>query len=65
MFRVIRVSNYNHEDNRGDRWFVTVPLSEGWAESIANALNAAEHEHSDNFFKVVPDTYALPPDWEP
>jgi hypothetical protein len=65
LFRVVRISNYDHEDWRGNQWFVTVPLTSGWAESITKALNAAEHDHSDNYFRVVPDSYVLPPDWEP
>lgn len=63
--RVIRKSNYDHEDWRGDQWFVTVPLTKGWADAVAKALNVAEGEHSDNYFDVVPDDYILPEDWEP
>lgn len=63
--RVIRVSNFNHEDYRGDQYFVAQNVSEYQAEAIAEALNSLENEHSDDFFRVVPDDYVLPPDWEP
>jgi hypothetical protein len=63
--RVIRRSNYAHEDWRGDQYFVTCRLSERRAAAVAKALNDLEDLRSDDIFVVVPDDYDLPPDWQP
>ncbi len=63
--RVIRKSNFDHDDHRGDQYFVTCVLSPARAEAVARALNEIEGEHSDDLFSVVADDYVLPPDWQP
>jgi hypothetical protein len=63
--RIIRRSNYNHEDWRGDQYFVTCKLTERQAEAVAKALNDLDGPLSDDIFVVVPDDYVLPSDWQP
>lgn len=63
--KIIRKSNYDHEDWRGDQYFVAQRLCTKDAEAVAELLNQLAGEHSDNFFVVVPDDYVLPPDWAP
>lgn len=63
--KIIRKSNFDHEDHRGDQYFVAQRLSRRQAEAVAKALNDLEHEHSDDFYDVVSDDYVLPPEWQP
>ena len=63
--KIIRKSNFDHEDHRGDQHFVAQRLSKRQADAVVTALNDLEHENSDDFYKVVDDDYVLPPDWAP
>lgn len=63
--KVVRKSNFNHEDHRGDQYFVAQRLTSEQAILIADVLNALEHTNSDNFYDVVPDDYVLPLEWQP
>jgi hypothetical protein len=74
--KIVRKSNFDHEDHRGNQHFVeivhrtatsavTVPMSKRDAEAIAKCLNDLAGRHNDDFYDVVNDDYALPPDWEP
>lgn len=63
--RVIRKSNFDHEDHRSDQYFVAQRLSDGQAEAVARVLNEMEHRSSDDFYEVVADDYVLPPEWRP
>ena len=63
--KIIRKSNFDHEDWRGDQHFVAQRLTAQQAEAVAKALNDLEHESSDDYYKVVADDYALPPEWQP
>ena len=63
--KVIRKSNLNHEDHRGDQYFVAQRLSKQQAAAVENTLNSLEHENSDDFYKMVHDDYVVPPDWAP
>jgi hypothetical protein len=65
MAKVIRKSNFDHEDSRGDQYFVAQQLNDRQAKAVEEALNALEHEHSDDYYRAVPNDYVLPPDWEP
>lgn len=63
--RVVRKSNYDHEDWRGDQYFITYALAERRATAVAKTLNDLEEPQSDDIFVVVPDDYVLPPHWQP
>lgn len=64
MSKIIRRSNFDHEDHRGDQYFVAQRLSLPQAEAVANLLNDQDR-HSDDFYVVVADDYVLPPSWKP
>lgn len=63
--KIIRKSNFDHEDHRGDQWFVAQRLTKQQADLVAETLNNLEHQNSDDYYKVVPDDYVLPPEWQP
>lgn len=64
--KIIRKSNYDHEDYRGDQFVVAEKLkSDFYAKLICKLLNEHSGEHSEDFFEVVPDDHILQPDWEP
>jgi len=63
--KIIRKSNFDHEDHRGDQHVVAQRLSVRQAEAVARALNDLEHENSDDFYQAVSDDYVLPPAWGP
>lgn len=63
--KVIRKSNHDHEDWRGDQHFVAQRLTTKQAQAVAKALNDLEHEHSDDYYAEVSDDYVLPPEWKP
>ncbi len=64
--KIVRTSNYDHEDNRGDQRVVAENIKhEREANVMCEALNAFVGEHSDDYFVVKPDDYILRPDWEP
>ena len=65
MSKIIRKSNFDHEDHRGNQYFVAQGLSKKQAEAVAKTLNDLEHQNSDDFYAVVDDAYDLPPDWAP
>lgn len=64
-FHIIRKSNFDHEDWRGDEYFVAKDLIDYFAKRVSELLNEAEGPNSNDYFKVVPDDYVLPPKWEP
>jgi hypothetical protein len=63
--RIIRKSNFDHEDHRGGQYFVAQRLSAHQAEAVVKALNDLEHESSDDYYEVVSEDYVLPPEWQP
>lgn len=63
--KVVRKSNFDYEDHRGDQYFVAQRICERDARAIADLLNERAGKHSDNFYDVVADDYVLPPDWQP
>lgn len=63
--KIIRKSNFDHDDHRGDQHFVAQRLSKQQANAVAETLNNLEHQSSDDYYKVVPDDYVLPPEWRP
>jgi hypothetical protein len=63
--KIIRRSNYNHEDHRGNQHFVAQRLVVRDAQKVADLLNELAGPRSDDFYCVVADDYVLPPDWEP
>lgn len=65
-YSIVRKSNFNHEDWRGDQYFVAQGIpTKVQADIMAEALNDNEHEHSDDWFVVVDSRYTMPPKWEP
>lgn len=65
MAKVVRKSNFDYEDWRGNQYFVAQRVTDRQAQAIADALNELEGDHSDDFYETVADDYVLPPDWEP
>lgn len=63
--KIVRKSNFDHEDYRGNQWFVAQRLSAREAARVASVLNDLNGQHGDDFFEVVSDDYILPPDWTP
>ena len=64
--KIIRISNYDHEDERGNQRVVASNITIGKeARIMAAALNAAVGIHSEDYFDVVDDDYALHPDYAP
>ncbi len=63
--KVLRVSNFDHEDYRGNQWFVAQRLSKRQAEAVTRVLNEMEGEEGENFFLVVTDDHKPREDWEP
>ena len=63
--KVIRVSNFDYEDERGNQRVIATGLEPEVAEVVANRLNGVQGENSDDFYVTRPDDYVLPPDWEP
>lgn len=57
--KIIRKSNFNYEDNRGNQYFVAQKLSARVAEQVAELLNGLDGPYSDDFYLVVPDDYIL------
>lgn len=65
-YSIVRKSNFDYEDWRGDQYFVAQGIpTKSQAEIMCEALNDAEHEGSDDWFVVVDSRYILPPKWEP
>jgi len=65
--KIIRKSNFDYEDWRGDIVFVTPShsFSEATANAICDMMNDDPRRADDDYFKVVPYDYVLPPKWEP
>ncbi len=63
--KVVRKSNFDREDWRGNQYFVAQRVSAGSAQLIADLLNKVGGPHSEDFYVAVSDDYVLPPDWEP
>lgn len=62
--KIIRKSNYDHEDWRGDQYVVADNIQrERQAKIMCEALN--EHGYDEDYFMVVPDDYVLTPKWKP
>lgn len=55
--KIIVVDNYNRE--HVSDILVAGTVSKYFAELIVNKLNASEGEHSDTYYKAVPDDYVL------
>jgi hypothetical protein len=65
VWRVVRRSNFDHEDERGNEHFVCESSSMGNAELVCCALNFTTPRRADNFYIVVGADYQLRPDWTP
>lgn len=65
-YNIVRRSNYNHEDWRGDEFYVAqkIPM-QSQADTMCAALNGALNPYSEDWFTVVDSNYLLPPKWEP
>lgn len=63
--KVLRKSNFNYEDHRGDQYFVSQRIGERAAKAIADLLNELRGPHGDDYYVVVADDYVLRRDWEP
>jgi hypothetical protein len=63
--KVVRCSNFDYEDRRGNQWFVAQQLTRQQAELVASALNADSGDYGPDYYLAVPDDYTLPPDWQP
>lgn len=63
--KVVRKSNWNHEDYRADQYFVAQHLCKQDAQAVADLLNERGGPYDDNYYDVVEDSYVLPKDWEP
>lgn len=63
--KVVRKSNFDHEDWRGDQHFVAQRLCERDATAVADLLNFRAGPNSDDYYVVVADGYIPPPDWAP
>lgn len=64
--KIIRRSNFDCEDHRGDERLVAAQIaSEVEAAIMCAVLNTAEGEFGESCFHVKPDDYVLKPDWQP
>lgn len=58
--KVIRVSNYDHEDWRGNERNMTRPgLSDEVANIVCKELQGNPDRDDDNWYRVVPDDHKL------
>ena len=58
--KVIRVSNYDHEDWRGDQYVVAGPgLSPEQAEVECELRCGDRRRSGEDWYRVVPDDYKL------
>jgi hypothetical protein len=65
-FRVIRKSNYDHDDWRGDELFATpYCFSQSTATTICDAMNNDQYRNNNDWFVVVRHDYVLPKPWGP
>jgi hypothetical protein len=65
-FKIVRKSNYDYDDWRGDQKFVTdYVFSELVADTICAAMNVDQYRSRDDYFVVVPHDYVLPKPWSP
>ena len=66
FYKVIRKSNYDHDDWRGNEVFATAySFSKETAEAICNLMNEDQYRNHEDWFAVVPGDYVLPKEWEP
>ncbi len=65
FMKVIRKSNFNHEDHRGNQYFVAQHIGERGAKAVADLLNELSGPNNDDYYVAVADNYVLPPDFEP
>jgi hypothetical protein len=63
--KIIRKSNFDHDDHLGDQYFVAQRLSKQQADLVVETLNNLEYQNSDDYYKAVGDDYVLPPEWQP
>jgi hypothetical protein len=64
--QIIRKSNFDHEDWRGNQRVVASGIIHSReAMVMCDALNRASGPHGEDFYETVPDDYKLPPPWEP
>ena len=66
-FKVVRFDNFDRDDWHGDQYEVpgTPGMTREAAQLLADWINQREGSNSENFFKVKPVDYVLPPKWEP
>lgn len=58
--KVIRVSNYDHEDSRGDQWVVAGPgLSRDEADAVCARLCKDPKRSDEDYYRSVPDNHEL------
>ncbi len=63
--KIVRRSNFGHEDYRGDERIVAENIKhEHEAKTMRDALQGIDGRNED-FFVIVPDDYVLPPEWQP
>jgi hypothetical protein len=66
FYKVIRKSNYDHDDWRGDQVFATsTSFSLDTAVAICNLMNEDKYRDDEDWFQVVQHDYVLPPKWTP
>lgn len=64
--KIVRKSNFDHEDHRGDEWFVAQKLTSKQAHKVAELLqDLSGGDEAEDFFVVVEDDYQLKPEWQP
>lgn len=65
-YKIIRKSNFNHEDYRGNQYPVAELIRSSYLATVmCDALNAHGGPYSEDFYEVVSQSHVLPPDWEP
>ena len=57
--KVIRTSNHDHEDSRGEEYVVHADLSAEEAEHLAAVMNEDPRRSREDFFRAVPDNHVL------
>jgi len=59
--KIIRTSAYDHEDQRGNQYFVAggASLTQSEAEKLAQTLNSDPKRGEDDYYVVVEDNYKL------
>lgn len=64
--KIVRKSNWDHDDYRGNQWFVAENIKDAHLGQImVEALNEAGGDEDDDFYQIVEDDFKLRPDWQP